>query len=206
MNTKNKHYHVLLVLLLSCGALAMCMPFLWLLVSTFKTTEEIMGVPPRFFPKTWTLTNYIHTITTFNIMRYFGNSVFLASAKTAIGLYTSLLCGYVFAKFQFRYKNAIFSLVLFTMMVPYLIMVIPLYQMINAMKLIDSYAAVILPNLYSSFGIFMMKQYMEKGLPDELLEAARMEGASEFKIFHSIAIPLSLSMISALGIFLFLWN
>ncbi len=206
MNIVQKRYQIFLLCVVGGGALIMFLPFLWLMLSTFKHTDEIISVPPSFFPKEWTVNNYVETITKFNITRYFGNSIFLASIKTFIGVYTSLLCGFVFAKYNFKYKNTIFIVILFTMMVPYLIMVIPLYEMMNMFRLIDRYIAVILPTLYSSFGIFMMRQYMQYGIPNELIEAARMEGASEWRIFHSIAIPLSVNMISALSIFLFLWN
>ncbi len=188
------------------GGLIMFLPFLWLMLSTFKTSKEITSVPTTFFPHLWTIENYFDIFESFNIARYFMNSIFLATVKTAIGIYTSLLCGYVLAKFDFKGKKLVFSIILFTMMVPYLIMVIPLYQMINTANLIDSYWAIILPTLYSSFGIFMMRQYMISGIPNELIDAARIDGAREFTIFHKIAVPLSVNMISALAIFLFLWN
>ncbi len=197
---------VLLKILLYFGGIIMLLPFLWLILSTFKHSTEITAVPATFFPKEWTIANYIDIFKSFNIARYFMNSVFLATIKTAIGIYTSLLCGYVLAKFEFRGKKIIFSVILFTMMVPYLIMLIPMYQMVNTAGLIDSYWAIILPTLYSSFGIFMIKQYMSAGIPNELIDAARIDGAKEFTIFHKIAVPLSVNMISALAIFLFLWN
>lgn len=197
---------IILKVCLVIGGLIMFLPFFWLMLSTFKTSREITSVPTTFFPRGWTIENYVDIFKSFNIARYFLNSVFLATVKTAIGIYTSLLCGYVLAKFEFKGKKNIFSMILFTMMVPYLIMVIPLYQMINTVNLIDSYWAIILPTLYSSFGIFMMKQYMTSGIPNELIDAARIDGAREFTIFHKIAVPLSVNMISALSIFLFLWN
>lgn len=203
---KEKISLFILKIVLYIGGLIMLLPFLWLMFSTFKNSQEITAVPATFFPRKWTFENYLDILENFNITRYFLNSLFLSTVKTAIGIYTSLLCGYVLAKFEFRGKKIIFSIILFTMMVPYLIMVIPLYQMINKIGLIDNYLALILPSLYSSFGIFMMKQYMMNGIPNDLIDAARIDGVSEFKIFHSIAIPLSINMISALSIFLFLWN
>jgi multiple sugar transport system permease protein/raffinose/stachyose/melibiose transport system permease protein len=203
---KDKIEAILLKVFLYLGGLIMLLPFLWLMLSTFKNGTEITAVPTTFFPRRWTIENYIDILKNFNIGRYFLNSVFLSTIKTFIALYTSLLCGYVLAKFAFRGKKFVFGIILFTMMVPYLIMVIPLYQMINKVGLIDSYLALILPSLYSSFGIFMMKQYMMEGVPNDLIDAARIDGVSEFRIFHSIAIPLSTNMISALAIFLFLWN
>lgn len=206
MKMKNKGMGLFFIILLWIIGIFMFIPFLWLIVSTFKTNQEIMAIPPSFFPKMWSVENYKYILSQFNISRYFMNSVFLAVVKTVIGVYTSLLCGYVLAKFRFRGKKIIFSIILFTMMVPYLIMIIPTYEMINKMGLVDTYTAVIITTLYSSFGIFMMRQYMTTGIPNELIEAARIDGASEFRIFHTIAIPLSINMISALSIFLFLWN
>jgi len=192
-------------LFLILGAVMMSLPFIWLILSTFKTNKEIMGFPPTFIPNKWTFENYIYILKNLKIPRYFMNSLFLAGTKTIIGVYTSLLCGYVLAKFKFRGRDLIFQMIIFTMMVPYLIMVIPLYDMINFFEWSDSYIAIILPVFLSSFGIFMMRQYL-KGIPNSLIEAARIDGASEFMIFHKIVIPLSVNMISALSIFLFLWN
>ncbi len=191
---------------LAIGAVAMFLPFLWLILSTFKTNSEITAVPPTFIPNTFTLDNYSEVFKKFNIGRYFLNSTWLSVIKTAIGLYTSLLCGFVFAKYEFRFKKQIFSIVLFSMMVPYLTIVIPIYDLINKLNLSNTYTAIVVVSLFSAFGIFMMRQYMQDGVPNELIEAARLDGASEFRIFHSIAIPLSVNMISALVIFLFLWN
>lgn len=196
----------ILYTILIIGAITMLLPFVWLVLSTLKSNNEINSIPPTFIPKVWTIENYQYILKNFNITRYFGNSLFLAIIKTVIGLYTSLLCGFVFAKYEFKYRDAIFNLVLFSMMVPYLIMVIPMYEMINKAGLSDTYTAIIIVSLYSSFGIFMMRQYMRDGVPNELIEAARIDGATEMRIFHTIAIPLSTNMVSALVIFLFLWN
>ncbi len=205
-NNKKDFNRIIVNVILIIGAITMLLPFIWLMLSTFKTNSEINSFPPTFIPEQWVLTNYSDLFTKFNINRYFVNSLFLATIKTAIGVYTSLLCGFVFAKYTFKFKKAIYSLILFSMMVPYLIMVIPMYEFINYLNLSNTYTAIIIVSLYSSFGIFMMKQYMVDGIPTELIEAARIDGASEFRIFHTIAIPLSINMISALVIFLFLWN
>ncbi|RCW55358.1 carbohydrate ABC transporter permease [Halanaerobium sp. ST460_2HS_T2] len=204
--TKAKLSKGLIYTLLLIGGIAMSIPFIWLLFSSFKHNKEIIGYPPTFFPETFTLTHYLNLNSRFNIGRYFLNSVFLSTVKTVLAVYTSLLCGYVLAKFNFFLKNFLFKIVLFTMMVPYIITVIPVYQMITDFGWKDQYIAIIAPTILSSFGIFMMRQYIKSGVPDELLEAARIDGAGEFRIFHTIVIPLCVNMISALTIFLFLWN
>ncbi|MFV0440215.1 MAG: carbohydrate ABC transporter permease [Lachnospirales bacterium] len=197
---------IIIYVILTLGAITMLLPFIWLMLSTFKSNGEINAFPPSFLPKEWILTNYTELVDRFNIDRYFLNSMYLATVKTAIALYTSLLCGFVLAKYNFKLKKAVYGLILFTMMVPSLVMMIPTYNLINIMGLYNSYTAIIIVSLYSSFGIFMMKQFMTDGIPNELLEAARIDGASEIRIFHTIAVPLSINMISALVIFLFLWN
>ncbi len=197
---------VLLFIIVLLGAIVISIPFVWLIVSTFKDNQEIIRFPPQFFPDSINWANYQEIIQKFNIFRYFYNSVFLSVTKTGIGVYISIYCGYTLAKFQFFGKKILFSILLFTMMVPYLIMVIPLYNMINSFNLMDSYMGVMLPTILSPFGVFMMRQHILNGVPNELLESARIDGASEFYIFHIIAIPLCQNMLSALGIFLFLWN
>lgn len=206
MTKKLNLNQIIIISILTIGMIIMVVPFVWLILSTFKTDTEIVSSGGTFFPQQFTFDNYINVFTKFNIGRYFTNSMVLATIRTAIGLYTSLLCGYVLAKFNFRGKKALYSLILVTMMVPYFTTLIPTYELVNKMGLHDSYLAIIFPTLLSSFGIFMMRQYMIDGVPNELLEAARIDGASEFYIFHKIAIPLCINMISALGIFLFLWN
>ncbi len=197
---------IILYFVLTIGALFMLLPFVWLILSTLKTTKEITAVPPSFFPKSLNLENYFSVFKNFDIGRYFLNSTYLSVVKTAIGLYTSLLCGFVFSKYEFKFKKEIFSLILFSMMVPYLTIIIPIYDLLNKMNLSNTYTALVISSMFSAFGIFMMRQYMKDGVPNELIEAARIDGASEFRIFHTIAIPLCKNMISALVIFLFLWN
>jgi len=191
--------------LLSIGIIMM-MPFIWLLSSTLKTNAEINAVPPTFFPIFPTLENYLNVFKNFKIGIYFTNSVVISTVKTFIGVYTSTLIGFIFAKYKFRFKKIIFSIVLFSMMIPDMITIIPSYQIINAFNWIDRYIALIIPVFFSAFGIFMMRQYISTAIPDDYIEAARVDGASEIRIFHSIIIPMSVNMISALAIFLFLWN
>lgn len=188
------------------GSLAMLLPFIWLLASTFKLDAEIVGGNPTFFPTEPTIENYVNMITQFHVGRYFLNSVILSSVRTFIGVYTSLFCGYALAKHKFSGQKVVYGFILVTMMVPYFTTLIPMYNMVNSWGLNDSYLAIILPTFLSSFGIFMMRQYMIDGVPMELIEAAKIDGAGEFYIFHKIVIPQCINMISALSIFLFLWN
>lgn len=200
---KKKVFNHLVLLLIG---IIMMVPFIWLLSSTLKTNVEINAVPPTFFPTLPTIENYLNVFKKFKIWIYFSNSIVISSVKTFIGVYTSTLIGFIFAKYKFKFKNAIFGIVLFSMMIPDMITIIPSYQIINAFGWIDKYIALVIPVFFSAFGIFMMKQYISNAIPDDYIEAARVDGASEIRIFHSIIIPMSVNMISALSIFLFLWN
>jgi ABC-type glycerol-3-phosphate transport system permease component len=179
-------------------------PFVWMLMSSFKYADEISAVDQHLLPRVWTLDNYRSIQENFDVVRLFANSLLLSVVITAIAVYTSLLGGYVFAKYRFRGRAPLFALVLSTMMIPWAVVLIPRYTMFTDAGLQDSYASIIIPAAISSFGIFMMRQSMNN-VPDEILEAARIDGASELYIFHRIVAPLSVNAISALAIFQFLW-
>ena len=148
--------------------------------------------------------NYTSLQSNFNFLRYFANSVFIAVVVTVLVIYISCLCGFVLSKYQFRGRNLIFGFVMMTMMIPWSVTIISRYTMFMKAGLQDTYLSLILPVMVSGFGIFMMKQDIG-ALPDELLEAARIDGANEFHIFHKIVLPMSKNSISAIAIFQFLW-
>ena len=189
--------------LLLLGSVVMVFPFLWMLVSAFKQPQEIVAYPPIWLPSQPTIKSFVRVWTEIRFSRFFVNSVFVASVVTAAVLYTSALCGYVFGKYRFRGRDVVFVVVLATMMIPWPVTLIPSYLMAVWLKLINSRWALIVPALYSSFGIFLMRQYMHS-VPDDLLDAARVDGAPELRIFHQIALPLCMPALAALGIFTFL--
>ncbi|WP_454296663.1 carbohydrate ABC transporter permease [Salana multivorans] len=179
-------------------------PFIWMVLSAFKTNAEIASLDQSFFPREWTMVNFESIQTKLDFFRLFANSVFLSVAITVIGVYTSLLGGFVFAKYRFRGRGFFFGVILSTMMVTWAVVIIPRYTMFRGVGLVDNYASIIVPAAISAFGIFMMRQSMD-AIPDEVLEAARIDGASEVYIFHRIVAPMSINAISALAIFQFLW-
>lgn len=179
-------------------------PFLWMLASSFKKNSEIVALHQTFWPKLFTVSNYISMNANFNFMQFFANSIFVTLAITVITIYTSTLCGFVLSKYKFKGRDALFGLVLATMMIPWCVTIIPRYSMIKTLGWMNSYAALIVPASFSGFGIFMMKQHVAS-LPNEILEAARIDGANEFYIFHKIIIPMSKNGISSIAIFQFLW-
>ena len=178
-------------------------PFLWMVLSSFKTLREIVAFPPTFLPEKPTVANYIEVWTKINFSLFFRNSLYIVVVKTVIILYTSTLAGYVLGKLQFKGRDTVFAIILATMMVPWPVTILSLYQQMVWMKLIDTYSALILPSIFYAFGIFMMRQFIT-GIPDSLVESARIDGAGEFRILHGIIIPLLGPALSALGIFSFL--
>jgi ABC-type glycerol-3-phosphate transport system permease component len=150
------------------------------------------------------MVNYTKVNKAVNLLVAFRNSIFLAVVRTIIILYTSAIVGYVISKIDFKFNKAVFIFILATMMIPWPVVIIPQYQEMVWFKWIGKYTALIVPGLFSSFGIFLMKQFID-GIPRELMEAARCDGATEYGIFHRIVLPNIGPSISALAIFQFLW-
>lgn len=201
---KQKALKITLFIVLCVAGAVTVLPFLWMLLSSFKTNAEIEALEQTFLPKSFTLENYMNLQDNFDFLRYFVNSIVIALTVTVLVVYTSCICGYVLGKYKFKGKNLIFGVVMMTMMVPWSVTIIPRYTMFVKAGLLDSYLSLILPFMFSGFGIFMMKQNMET-IPNELLEAARIDGANEFQIFHKLVFPLCKNGISAIAIFQFLW-
>lgn len=204
---KTRISDLVIYILLFLGAVLIIFPFFWMIISSFKTMEEIVRFPPTFFPENPTVVNFVNVWSEMNFDRYFFNSMFVLVIKTLIILYTSILSGYVFAKLQFRGKEVVFMIVLATMMIPYPVTILSLYQEMVWFEWIDTFKALIIPGAFNTFGIFVMRQFI-KGLPDSLMESARLDGCGEFAILHKIVMPLVKPALSALAIFICLqvWN
>lgn len=194
---------VLNVILILFG-LVTVYPFVWMLCSSFKENKEIMALEQHLLPSIFTVDNYINMNARFNFMRFFANSLLVTVVITLAVVYTSTICGFVLSKYKFKGRNILFGFVLCTMMIPWCVTIIPKYSMVQAFGWLDSYKALIIPALFSGFGIFNMKQHIAT-LPDEVLEAARIDGANEFFIFHRIILPMAKNGISSIAIFQFLW-
>jgi len=192
-------------ILLGLGSIVMIAPFYWSIATSFKPQVEIAAYPPTWIPQNPTLEHWLGllNLTTGNFLVFFRNSIFISTTVTVLVLLTSSITGYVFAKLEFRGRNKIFYTVLAMMVVPFSITLIPSYALMVKFDWINSYWALIVPILFNPFGIFLMRQFMHT-IPDELLDAARMDGANEFQIYFKIIIPLCKSGLSALGIFTFI--
>ncbi len=180
------------------------LPFFWMLFSSFKTNSEILSTVQTFFPQSFTWDNYKVVLPKFNFIRYFANSMYYAVALTVITIYTSAISGFVLSKYEFRGRGFLFSAILLTMMVPSVVTIIPRYSIMQALVWIDSVKALIIPSLFTSFGIFLMRQSCVS-IPDDMLAAARIDGVGEWYMFHHIILPQLQNGIVSLAIFQFLW-
>jgi len=196
----------LLYALLTLGTFATLAPFLWSLSASFKSAAEIARIPPTLLPQNPTLNSY-RTILhdpRLPLERFYFNSLFVAVSVTALVLFSSSLAGYIFAKYRFAGKEMIFGLLLSTMMIPGAVTVIPSYLILVKLHLLDTLWGLIIPSAVDAFGIYLMRQFIET-IPSELIDAARVDGCSEFGIYWRIILPQIGPAIATLGVFTFMW-
>jgi multiple sugar transport system permease protein len=177
-------------------------PFLWVATTAFKPSVEIGVVPPHFLPKSPTLENFRYILLKENFARYILNSFIISIISMATILFTSSLAGFIFAKYRFPYKKFLFSLVLITAIIPLQVYMIPLFVMMYKINALNTFFALIFPFTIMSFGVFFMRQTI-MSIPNDLLDSARIDGASEFWIYTKIVLYLSKNSLLALGIFSF---
>jgi multiple sugar transport system permease protein len=197
----------LLYLILISSSLMMMTPFYWMVTTSLKLEKFVYAAPPQWWPDPLTLVHYGEVFTRIPFLRYFQNSVIVASLTTIGHVFFDTLAAYAFAKLRFPGRDRIFFLMLLGLMVPFQVNLIPLYRIMGALQWLDKYAALIVPSLTSIFGIFLMRQYLQS-IPDELLDAARIDGCGEFWVFGRIVVPLAMPGVATLVIFTFmdLWN
>ena len=189
--------------LLSLGAVFMVFPFVWMVLTSLKTGADVYSF--SMIPNPATTQNYSFVFTRTDFVRWFLNSIFVAVMVVSSVLMFDTLVGYTLCKMQFRGKHLVFILIMSTLMVPTEMLIIPWYLMSAQLKWLNTYWSIMFPGLITAFGIFMMRQFFE-GVPDELLEAARIDGLNELGIYARIALPLVMPAVSALAIFTFLGN
>ncbi len=191
-------------LVLLAGGVWMLLPLVWMLSASLMPLSEVIKVPPVWFaPDKYSLANYIEVWGRIGFARFFFNSVFVAVTITLAQLLTSSMAGFAFARYEFPGRTVIFILILSTMMIPFQVIMIPLFIMMARLGMVNTYWGMIVPAIVTPFGIFMMRQFM-LSVPKALLEAARIDGASEPYIFSRIMLPLCKPAIAALAIFAFL--
>lgn len=196
-----------LYVVLTLGLVAMVMPFVWMILGSFKTDAEIRQNPTGFLPQNPTVENFETLFGRLDFTTFFLNSVVVAVFVTLGNIVFCSMIGYALAKLQFRGKKLLFGLVLGTLMVPGVVTFVPLFVLTANLGLVNSYPGLILPFLISPVGVFLMRQFM-LGLPDELIEAARIDGAGEWRIFLRVIMPMCGPAVATLTILTFLasWN
>ncbi|SDR03514.1 carbohydrate ABC transporter permease [Natronobacterium texcoconense] len=182
-------------------------PLYWMIVAASLPQEEFFTLPPRLLPGTHFIENVQALEARFPYLRSVWNSVFVATVYTVISLFLCALAGFAFAKYEFKYREPLFYFILATLVLPVQIMIIPMYLLMAQFGLLDTHIALILPFLANPIGIFLMRQSM-LSIPDSWLDAARIDGASEFQIFYRVVLPAMKPMLAALAIILFItqWN
>ncbi len=195
---------ILTQVVLLVGAIVMVFPFIYMIGTSFKPAPETIAWPPTLLPREPTLENYTSLPSRAPFVRYFLNSLVVAIISTLGIVFTSTLAGFIFGKYRFPLRNVLFLIVLATSMVPFETYLIPLYLIAKDLKIINTYQGIVAPYLIMSFGVFLMRQSISSSIPDELLDAARIDGASEWRIFSRIVVPLSTNAMGALGIFAFI--
>jgi multiple sugar transport system permease protein len=194
-------------LVLGLGVIAVASPFVWMAFSSVKTEGEIRRVPPTWWPQEPTLENFRELFGRLDFPQFFTNSTLVAVAVTLGNLVFSSMLGYVLAKADFAGKKLLFGVVLGALMIPGMVTLVPLFVLVANLGLVNTYLGLILPFLAAPFGVFLMRQFF-LGIPDELIDAARVDGASEARIFVQVVMPLAKPALATLAIITFLgsWN
>jgi len=209
VKVKKIFQRVMIYLLLTFVAVIFMFPFYWLFISAFKSKEQIFTLPPQFLPNPWKLDNLIRVFKETNVIQTFFNSTIIAVGYCTLALFLCSLGGYAFAKYpKAMGHRKLFAFILGTMMIPSAVTIIPLYVIMCKLHMVNTYWALIIPNAASAFGIFWMRQYISSSLHGSLIDAARIDGCSEFGIYWRIAMPLARPALAALGILFLIgiWN
>lgn len=190
---------------LTAGAILMLIPVAWAVLSSFKDQTELALRPPTIIIQDPTVANYTEALTSFNFVDYFRNSVIVTLAATALTLAINSMAAFALAKYNFRGRDFLFLLTLATIMIPLQVILLPVYQVVASLGLVNSLWGLIIPPAATPTGVFLLRQYMLT-IPDDLLEAARIDGASEWRIFLRIMLPLCRPALAVVAIFSVIWR
>ena len=200
LSSERKLSTALVYAALIAGSITMIFPFAWMLLTSFKTQAESMAIPPQIFPAQWNFDNFVKALESLPFWNLYVNTFLLIFFRVICAVVFSSMAGYAFAKLEFPCKNLLFGLVLMQMMLPSQIFIIPQYQMLAKMGMTNTIFALVFPGLVSAFGTFFLRQaYM--GLPNEIAEAAYLDGCTKWQTFTKVLLPLTKSSIAALAIF-----
>jgi ABC-type glycerol-3-phosphate transport system permease component len=193
--------------ILALISLFMILPFVWMLSTSLKLPADIFGYPPKIIPDNATLNNYIYIFQEKNLLRVLLNTIYMSFASTIFSLFFCTLGGYGFAKFNFPAKKILFALLLATMVIPGAVMMVPSFVIMRQFGWVDTFWPLIVPGAANAFGIFFFRQYITS-INDELMDAARIDGASEFRIYLSVILPIISPGMISMGLIFFMrsWN
>lgn len=202
-----KTFDVISYVVLTLIMLVVLIPLFWLFVSAFKSDFDVMQWPPKFFPTEWVLTQFTYVWGVLPIPTMLKNTVCFAGSVTVISLFFDSVAAYAFSRMEFKGRKIIFGIILLTMMIPFQIVMIPIYLEEYKMGILNSFVGLVLPRAASAYGIFMLTSFFS-GIPKSLDEAARIDGMSEIQIYFKIILPLSKPALVTLGIFHLMnnWN
>ena len=196
---------ICIFLIVFLAALVALFPFYWMFVTAVKPVEEIFEFPPKLWPGEFIWSNFATALSRADFGRYFRNSFIVTFASTAITVSINLLAGFAFAKYKFRFKEFFFLIVISTLMIPLQVTMIPNFIIATKLGIRNTLWGIIIPPCAEAFGLFMARQFISD-IPDELLEAGRIDGATEFTIFSRIILPNVKPLISVLVIFTVMWR
>jgi ABC-type glycerol-3-phosphate transport system permease component len=199
---RNPGYYAIFAVM-SIGAIAMLFPIIWMILCSFKTQNEMYQMPPTFLPNQWNLNNYINVFKQMPFGRYYLNSLGTSALNMVIGVLTSSLIGYVFAKYDFPAREPLFLLVLACMMIPHETLMPTVYKIMVKFGWTNSYLVLTIPYFCNIFGIFLMRQFF-LDLPNDYMEAAEIDGCGQLRTWWSVAMPMARSTVATLVIFLFM--
>lgn len=197
--------NLFLYVLLTVGGFLILAPFVWTLLTSFKTPPEIQRLPPSILPDQWHLSNYATVFQRLPFLRFMLNSAVVTAISVLVSLFLASLAGYEFAKFDFPLKNVVFFAIISLLMVPFQAIVVPLYLWAARLGWVNTYQGLLMPTLVSAFGVYLMREAIE-AIPGDYFDAARIDGCSELRIYWTIVLPFIRPALAALGIIKFLWT
>ena len=206
MNKKSRELRekIISYTILTLGAVVMLVPFLWMILTSFKTYAETVKIPIQWLPSVWNLNNYREVLVKLYFVRYYGNTILVTVITTSLMLFIGSLSAFAFARMNFPLKNLLFYMLLTVFMVPSQMTMIPKYLIITKLKWVDSLKALVIPNLFSVYTMFMLRQFFAS-LPRELEDAGKIDGCSYFRLYWNIEMPLCKSSIVAITVLNVLW-
>ena len=204
---KRRFETILLNIVVAIGGIIVAIPLIWMISSSFKPLSEIYAFPPTLIPQTFTMKNYDRLLSDWPFWNWYGNSLVIAIISTLTVLFFTSLAGFAFAKYRFKGSRLLFIVLLASTMIPFQLILVPLYILMSRLSWSNSYFALVIPFMAPALGIFLMRQFM-MSIPSELIEAARIDGATEFGIYWRVMLPLARPALAAQAVLTFLgaWN